>query len=165
MVRGQILLPIASRSIYKYNITRDIILVKVVFDTDVIVSALRSPSGASAELLRRARLGTLHFGVSATLAMEYEAICLRAEHVAAAGLSVHEVEAFVDGLIALATPVMVHYRWRPQLRDPGDEMVLEAAVNFGAYALLSFNLRHFLETAQRFELLVLTPGDFLRSLP
>ena len=97
--------------------------------------------------------------------MEYEAVCLRGEHVEAAGLSRHELEAFVDVLIALATPVIVNYRWRPQLRDPSHEMVLEAAVNFGANALLTFNLRHFRNAAQRFGLPVLTPGDFLRSLP
>ena len=131
----------------------------------VIVSALRGLGDASAELLRRARLGSLHFGASVALAMEYEAVCLRGEHVEAAGLSRHEDEAFVDVLIALATPVIVNYRWRPQLRDPGDEMVLEAAVNFGANALLTFNLRHFRNAAQRFGLPVLTPGDFLRSLP
>ncbi len=138
---------------------------KVVFDTDVIVSALRSPTGASAELLRLARGDSLQFGASVALAMEYEATCLRDEHVAASGLSAHDAQLFVDAVIALATPVTVHYRWRPQLRDPGDEMVLEAAVNFGADALLSFNLRHFRVAALRFKLSVLTPGAFLRSLP
>ena len=53
-------------------------------------------------------------------------------------MRVHKAEAFVDGLIALAAPVMVHYRWRPQLRDPGDEMLLEAAVNFWGLRLAEF---------------------------
>ena len=47
----------------------------------------------------------------------------------------------------------------------GDEMALEAAVNFGANALLTFNQRHFRKAAEQFELAVLTPGDFLRNLP
>jgi putative PIN family toxin of toxin-antitoxin system len=137
----------------------------VIFDTDVIVSAMRSPTGASAELLRRVRLGTLHCGVSVALAMEYETVCLRDEHVQASGLSVQDAALFVDAVIAMAQPVQVHYRWRPQLRDPSDEMVLEAAVNASADALLTFNLRHFQVAAKTFGLSVQRPGEFLRSIP
>jgi predicted nucleic acid-binding protein len=95
----------------------------VIFDTDVIVSAMRSPSGASAELLRRVREGKLHCGVSVALAMEYETVCLRSEHVLASGLSTQDATLFVDAVIAIAQPVQVHYRWRPQLRDPSDEPI------------------------------------------
>lgn len=135
----------------------------VVMDTDVIVSALRSPTGASAELLRLARQKRLSIGVSVALALEYEAVCLRAEHVQAAGLTRQEVLMFVDAVVAIAEPIAVHYRWRPQLRDPSDEMVLEAAVNANAGVLLTFNLRHFLPAAASFGLQVQRPGEFLRS--
>lgn len=137
----------------------------LVFDTDVVVSAMRSPSGASAELLRLLRKGALSAGVSVALALEYEAVCLRAEHLQVAGLTVQEGLIFVDAVVAMAQPVAVHYRWRPQLRDPSDEMVLEAAVNAKADVLLSFNLRHFQPAAAKFGLQVQRPGDFLRSLP
>lgn len=136
----------------------------LVFDTDVIVSAMRSPSGASAELLRLLRRDELFAGVSVALALEYEAVCLRAEHLQAAGLTAKEGLVFVDAVVAMARPVTVHYRWRPQLRDPSDEMVLEAAVNAKADVLLTFNLRHFQTAAARFGLQVQRPGDFLRSL-
>lgn len=137
----------------------------LVFDTDVVVSAMRSPSGASAELLRLLRKGALSAGVSVALALEYEAVCLRVEHLQVAGLTVQEGLIFVDAVVAMAQPVAVHYRWRPQLRDPSDEMVLEAAVNAKADVLLSFNLRHFQPAAAKFGLQVQRPGDFLRSLP
>ncbi len=102
---------------------------RVVLDTDVIVAGMRSPGGASAEILRKARQGKVTLVVSVPLAMEYEAICTEAEHRLAAGLSEREVEIFLDALVAMAEPVETHFLWRPQLRDPGDEMVLEAAVN------------------------------------
>jgi putative PIN family toxin of toxin-antitoxin system len=137
----------------------------IVFDTDVVVGAMRSPSGASAELLRRVRQGTVHCGVSVPLAMEYETVCLRNEHVQASGLSPQDATLFVDAVIAMAQPAQVHYRWRPQLRDPSDEMVLEAAVNARADALLTFNLRHFQVAAKTFGLSVQRPGEFLRSIP
>ena len=61
-------------------------------------------------------------------------------------------------------PVEVHFLWRPQLRDPADELVLEAAVNASAAALLTFNMKHFASAAERFGLCVWQPGPFLRSL-
>ncbi|MBC7609383.1 MAG: putative toxin-antitoxin system toxin component, PIN family [Polaromonas sp.] len=136
----------------------------LVLDTDVIVSAMRSPTGASAELLRLIRQDRLLMGVSVALALEYEAVCLRAEHWRAAGLTQQDALIFVDAVVAMSMPIAVHYRWRPQLRDPSDEMVLEAAVNAKADALLTFNLRHFQPAALSFGLQVQRPGEFLRSL-
>lgn len=144
-------------------ISPEILFVLLAFDTDVIVSAMRSPSGASAELLRLLRHGKLFAGVSVALALEHEAVCLRAEHLQAAGLTAKQGLVFVDAVVAMARPVAVHYRWRPQLRDPSDEMVLEAAVNAKAEVLLTFNLRHFQMAATRFGLQVQRPGDILRS--
>ncbi len=58
---------------------------RVAFDTDVVVAALRSPGGACAELLRRALAGRLEMLASATLFAEYEAVLLRHEHLIASG--------------------------------------------------------------------------------
>jgi putative PIN family toxin of toxin-antitoxin system len=137
---------------------------RIVMDTDTIVAALRSPSGASAELLRRARHGELTLAASVSLFMEYESVCLRPEHMKAAGLDLHQVGVFLDGLARIAEPVEVHFLWRPRLRDPADELVLEAAVNASVQALLTFNLRHFARAVERFHLNVVLPGPFLRSL-
>lgn len=65
--------------------------------------------------------------------LEYEAVCSRSAHRTAAGLTQKEVGIFLDAIAALVEPVETHYLWRPQLRDPGDEMVLEAAVNGQAH--------------------------------
>ncbi len=51
---------------------------------------------------------------------------------------------------------MTHYQWRPQLRDPADEMVLGAAANARAGALVTYNLREFI-SAKRFGIRVLAP--------
>jgi putative PIN family toxin of toxin-antitoxin system len=138
---------------------------KVVMDTDVIVAALRSPSGASAELIRLARRGALQMAASVSLFTEYEAVCSRAEHLKAAGLDNQQLGIFLDGLARIVEPVEVHFLWRPQLRDPADELVLEAAVNASADALLTFNLRHFVGVSKTFHLDVAQPGVFLRRLP
>jgi predicted nucleic acid-binding protein len=102
--------------------------------------------------------------LSVALALEYEAKCMLAEHRLAAGLSEAEARVFVDSLIAMAEPVRSFYRWRPQLRDPGDEMVLEAAVNGKASAIVTFNEKDLREARQSFGIEVLRPGEVLRRI-
>lgn len=133
-------------------------------DTDVVIAGLRSPTGASAELLRMARRKELTMLVSVPLFVEYEAKCMEEEHLLAAGLSREEGGIFLDGLAAIAEPVTIHYSWRPQLSDPADEMVLEAAVNGGAQLLVSFNRRHFGEAPARFGIDLLLPSEALRRV-
>ncbi|MEK7406467.1 MAG: putative toxin-antitoxin system toxin component, PIN family [Acidobacteriota bacterium] len=137
---------------------------RVVLDTDVVVAALRSPTGASAAILRAVRQGQATLLMSVPLAMEYEAVCRKAEHRLAAGLSDREVEVFVAALIALAEPVKIHFLWRPQLRDPNDEMVLEAAVNGRADALVSFNIGDFGTAPARFGLEILLPREAIARI-
>ena len=71
-------------------------------------------------------------------------------------MSVKDVDAILNELAALLEPVLTHYQWRPQLRDPADEMVLEAAANARVDVLVMYNLRDFVP-AKRFGIRVLTP--------
>jgi len=137
---------------------------RIVADTDVIVAAMRSPSGASAAILQAARQNQVTLLVSVPLAMEYEAVCSEPEHGLAAGLSESEVAAYLDVILAMAEPVETHFLWRPQLRDPGDEMVLEAAVNGRADALVTFNMRDFGTAPGQFGIELLLPRDALERI-
>ena len=98
------------------------------------------------------------------LALECQATCHRAEHVLASGLTAHQVEIFVDAVIATAHPVETHFLWRPQLRDPADEFVLEAAVNGGAAAIVTFNQRDFSSVSVRFGIDVVNPRTCLQRI-
>ena len=137
---------------------------RCVLDTDIVVSAMRSPKGASAALLLAARRGRITLVANVALALEYEATCRLAEHRLASGLDLEQVEIFVDAVIAMADPVESHFIWRPQLRDPGDEFVLEAAVNGRAEAIVTFNQRDFGEVPQRFGIELLIPAEILRRI-
>lgn len=137
---------------------------RLVLDTDVIVAALRSPRGASAALLRAIRQGHATMLLSTTLLLEHEAVCRREEHRIAAGLTMADVEAFLDGLAVMAEPVAVHFLWRPQLRDAADEMVLETAVNGQATAIVAFNRRDYGGAPARFGIAVLLPVEALRRI-
>jgi predicted nucleic acid-binding protein len=93
------------------------------------------------------------------LALEYEATCQLAEHRLAAGLDLDDVGIFIDAVLAMVEPVEAHFMWRPQLRDPADELVLEAAVNGRAPALVTFNRRDFGSVPALFGIDVLTPAE------
>jgi len=137
---------------------------RLVLDTDVVVAAIRSPGGASAELLRRIGRQQAIMLLSVALVLEYESICLLAEHRLANGLSEAEVGRFIDGLVKLSVQVESHFRWRPQLRDPGDEMVLEVAINGQANCIATFNIKDFGEGPSRFGIGIMRPADALRRL-
>jgi predicted nucleic acid-binding protein len=125
---------------------------------------MRSPKGASAALLRAARRGQIVLVANVALALEYDATCRLAEHRLASGLDLDDVEVFVDAVLAMVDPVESHFIWRPQLRDPGDEFVLEAAVNGRAEAIVTFNLRDFGAVPRRFGIELLTPAEALRRI-
>ena len=137
---------------------------KVAIDTDVIVAARRSRSGASNALLRALRAGQLEAVASVPMMLEYEAVLMRPEQRQATGMSVQDVEVFLDALAALLIPVTPYFLWRPRLRDPDDEMVLDAAVSGGVDAIVTFNVQDFLPGASQFNLQILTPGEALRQL-
>lgn len=102
--------------------------------------------------------------LTVALALEYEAICTLAEHRLASGLSTSETHIFVDTLIAMAEPVRAFFRWRPQLHDPGDELVLEAAVNGQADAIVTFNEKDLRAARKGFGIEVIRPGEALRRV-
>jgi putative PIN family toxin of toxin-antitoxin system len=139
------------------------IKIRAVLDTNVLVAASRSRLGASFAILRALREKRFTALVSVPLMLEYEAVLLRPEHLVASQRRVDQTIAFLDAFCILAEPVHLHYLWRPQLRDPADEMVLETALNGRADGLVTLNVRDFVP-AERFRLAVLTPGAFLAQL-
>ena len=126
------------------------------------VAAMRSPGGASAALLRAARADRVSLLATAPLCLEYESVCSRHEHVAAAGFGPEGLAVFSDAVVDLIEPVEAWFLWRPQLRDPGDELVLEAAVNGRAAAIATLERRDFLPAAVRFGIEVLLPAEAIR---
>ena len=148
------------------DITSSIIkdMIRVVLDTNILVAGLSSQRGASHCLLRHVLGRTLHVAASPSVWLEYESVLKRKEICAMHGLSKPEVDDFLDALAILVEPVCMNYLWRPQLRDPKDEMVFETALNAGADALVTFNQRDFRPAATHFGLVLLSPADCLNRL-
>ena len=137
---------------------------RVVLDTDVIVTALRSATGGSNAVLREAAHGRITPLVTPALFLEYEAVLNRPEQRLVHGLGLRDIDRFLSALAAACEAVEVSFQWRPQLSDANDEMVLETAVNGQADALITHNVRDFVKGAERFGLRVLRPGEFLKEL-
>jgi predicted nucleic acid-binding protein len=88
----------------------------------------------------------------------------RAEHLAASKLSAGDVSVLLDAVAAVGAPVRLAFLWRPTLRDPDDDMVLEAAVNGQADAIVTFNRRDFRPATEQFGIEVLSPGAAIKLL-
>lgn len=136
----------------------------VVLDTSVVVAALRSKNGASNALLTRLARGKLGALATPPLFLEYEDVLLRPEHMAVHRFSNRQIEQYLSELAALIHPVQIHFQWRPQLADPADEIVLEAALNGRADAIVTHNMKHFAPAIGRLGLRVLSPADVLGRL-
>ncbi|TCR92073.1 putative toxin-antitoxin system toxin component, PIN family [Rhizobium sp. BK376] len=134
---------------------------RVVLDTNVLTAGFRSRRGASFALLNLIAEGQLTPLVTTALFLEYEAVLKRPEQIAAHGFSPERVDRLLSAFATLCEPVDVKFRWRPQLADPQDELVLEAAVNSRADALVTYNIKDFAPAAKIFDLLILRPAALL----
>lgn len=139
-------------------------MLRVVLDTSVVVAGLRTRLGAGNAVLRLVAQRQVMPLATPPLFLEYEDVLKRPEHRLVHGLVPEAIDEFLAELAALIEPVEVHFQWRPQSRDPNDEMVLEAAINGRADALVTYNVADFAGPAERFRVSVLRPAELLRKV-
>lgn len=133
----------------------------IVLDTNVLVAALRSRRGASFRLLELVGRDRFTLNVSVPLVLEYEDVLLRM--TAELGLAGRDVRDLLDYLCSVANNQAIFFLWRPRLRDPKDDMVLELAAAAGCKTIITFNLRDFVGVAE-FGVRAITPRDFLQEI-
>jgi len=137
---------------------------RVVLDTSVIATGFRSRNGASYALLNLVAERLLIPLLTPALFLQYEDVLKRPEQLSVSKLTPAEVDQRLAAMALVAESVSVHFLWRPQLPDPGDELVLEAALNGRADALVTYDIRHFAGAAARFTLSVVRPAEVLEEL-
>lgn len=137
---------------------------RVVIDTDVMVAAFVSGAGASRRLLLAALDGEISLLLSTPLLIEYETVLTRPAMLHLAGVTVADVVDVLDELAGLCSVVAFDYRWRPQARDPDDDLVIETAVNGGADVIASFNVADMADGARRFGIVVERPALVARRI-
>jgi len=136
-------------------------MLRIVIDTNVLVAALRSNRGASFRLVSEIDSGRFEICVSVPLVLEYEAVLFR--QARALGLSRRDVSDFLDYLCSVARRQPIFFLWRPRLRDPGDDMVLETAVAASCRYIVTFNKRDF-ESGHPLPVRLATPQEFLQTI-
>jgi len=132
--------------------------VYAILDTCVLVSGLRSNTGASHELLLAIRYGDLEIALSVALAIEYESVSIRAGLLP--HLSTKEIQDVVDVLCRYAHKQRIFFAWRPFLKDPNDDHVLEVAVAAGCQYIITHNTKDFIGI-DSFGIQVITPAEAL----
>jgi putative PIN family toxin of toxin-antitoxin system len=132
-----------------------------VLDTNVLVSGLRSRRGAAFRLLSLMGTGAFEHCLSVGLLFEYESALKRPGMVAK--LSPRQLDAILDYLCSSAHRQEIYYLWRPALRDPSDDLVLEVAVAGECQSIVTYNVRDFVGS-ERFGIRVQTPAEFLTEL-
>ena len=135
--------------------------IQVVIDTNVIISALRSQYGASYKLLMLLEKANFETNLSVPLLLEYEDVSKRqAEELE---LSEKTIDNILDYLCIVSRLWKIHYLWRPLLKDPKDDMVLELAVASKSEAIITYNKRDF-SGVEQFEVRLMTPQELLVEL-
>ena len=105
--------------------------------------------------------GKFSLCVSVPLVLEYEAAAKK--NGRATGLSSSDVDDVIDYICLVSDHFKVYYLWRPFLRDPNDDMVLELAVSSNANAIVTYNRSDFRGT-ERFGIEVISPKELLREI-
>ena len=134
---------------------------QIVVDTNVFVTALRSQFGASYKLLSLIHKEIFKLNLSVPLALEYEEVAKRM--IGEIALSEKEIDDILDFVISQSNPWHIFYLWRPQLKDPSDDMVLELAVTAGCKYILTYNLNDF-KGSEKFGIEAITPKAFLEMV-
>jgi putative PIN family toxin of toxin-antitoxin system len=134
---------------------------QVVVDTNVFVTALRSQFGASYKLLSLIDEEIFQLNLSVPLVLEYEEVAKRM--IGEISLSEKEIDDILDFIISRSNHWHIFYLWRPQLKDPSDDMVLELAVTAGCDYILTYNLNDF-KGSEKFGIEAITPKVFLEMV-
>lgn len=136
-------------------------ILEIVIDTCVVVSALRSRRGASYRLLMLAGSRRFVVNLSVPLFLEYAQVAKRL--VGQIPLTEKDVDDILDYLCQTAAKRQVFYLWRPFLKDPEDDMVLELAVAASCGFIVTFNTHDF-AGAEQFGVQIVTPREFLKII-
>ncbi len=134
---------------------------KIVIDTNVILSALRSSNGASFKLLSIIDKGLFEFSLSVPLFIEYEAVAKRSPKLL--GLTASVIDDVLDYLAEVGNKREIYFLWRPYLKDPKDDLVLEVAVESESDFIITYNKKDF-RNVDKFGLKSLTPQEFLKLI-
>ena len=139
-------------------------MMKIVVDTSVLISALIGKEGPSREILRRCLQGTYQPLISNTLFLEYEYASLRPRIQKLCPLDENEIRELINAFYSMCVWVPIYYLWRPNLKDEGDNFLIELAVAGNAEIIVTNNVKDLGSAELSFEnLQIYKPEELLRG--
>jgi putative PIN family toxin of toxin-antitoxin system len=138
---------------------------RVILDTNVLVAALRSDMGASYAIVSQLPSERFQIALTVPLYLQYQDVLTRPEHMTGASTP-DDIRNFLRYLCSIAHQQRVFFLWRPWLKDPMDDMVLEAAVASQSRYIITHNLRDFTRSGieEYFGIVPIRPREFLHRL-
>lgn len=115
---------------------------KIVLDTNVLVMALRSRRGASFRLLSELPAKDFEIVLTIPLYTEYQDVLSRPQ-ILELGYSQNDIKELTRYLASISHNQEIYYLWRPWLKDPKDDMVLEAAFASQSEYIVTYNTKDF----------------------
>ncbi|MCB0081275.1 MAG: putative toxin-antitoxin system toxin component, PIN family [Caldilineaceae bacterium] len=137
------------------------VIPQVVLDTNILVSGLRSNSGAAYRLLQLVGTQKFDINLSVPLMLEYEDVLYRES--LQLPVSRRAIDATLDYHSAVANHHTIYFLWRPFLHDPKDDMVLELAVAANCTYIVTYNQRDF-RGIEQFGIKAVTALEFLQII-
>jgi len=134
---------------------------RVVIDSNVIYSGLLSQKGSSFKLLKLIPDNAFTVAVSVPLILEYESVLVK--NLGKLNLNKKDINDFLDYICAVAEDTRIFYLWRPLLKDPYDDHILEVAVSSNSKYIITYNIKDFVE-ARSFGIKVISPDVFLTEI-
>ena len=133
----------------------------IIMDTNVLFAGLYSSIGASFQILKRINNREIKPVISTTLLFEYEDVLKREQTIL--DLSHHQVDVILDNICALSDFQDIFFLWRPYLKDPKDDHVLEVAIASKTKTIITHNIKDFREI-EKFGIKAITPGKYLEAI-
>jgi len=120
-----------------------------------------SRTGASNRVLQLSSEGQFEYALSDALGYEYEKVLY--QMLSRLTINETQIPLFLAFIAQKAHVQPIYFRWRPQLKDPKDEHVLELAINARAEYIVTFNRKDFVGS-ERFGVKTISPAEFLNLL-
>lgn len=137
---------------------------KIVIDTSVWISALITKDSEARELLRFVFQKKVIPQMGETLFKEYESVMKRKKIQALTPLSADEQTELFNAYLATCRWNDIYYTWRPNLKDEGDNFLVELAVASGAEAIITYNTRDFKNAELIFSHKIITPQEYIKEM-
>ncbi|MCK4829285.1 putative toxin-antitoxin system toxin component, PIN family [bacterium] len=135
--------------------------IQIVIDTNVVASALRSSKGASYKLLSTIDSDIFDVNISTPLVLEYESVLKTDKRFSF--LSSKEIDDLINFICLVSNKHQIFYLWRPFLKDPYDDLILELAVKSNSKYIVTYNKKDF-KNVDKFGIKAVTPKEFLQLI-